>query len=236
MKKAVNILVFLTVVAIVLPLIGALLPLLGYEFVLVNYSVWAVITALLPALAAVLGAFNNDNIKSKALGTACAVLPFLSVFNAAYYIANINGNIALVFATCFISIIACVYLALRCGTTTFNTAMVLVSACAAVGFTFIGFAAYILSWFSVISVNTVTDEIESPSGRYVAQIIDNDQGALGGATFVDIVDKDGCIDAFVFKITEKPERIYSGDWGKTPHVHWKSENCIVVNSIEYEID
>ncbi len=77
-------------------------------------------------------------------------------------------------------------------------------------------ALAIFSFFALtsgsIGQNTVVETVESPGGKYYAQVIDSDQGALGGDTFVDVY-QSGEINALLFKIEKAPQRVYSGDWG-----------------------
>ena len=98
------------------------------------------------------------------------------------------------------------------------------------------FISFIFLTFGNIGQNTVVQTIESPNGEYYAQVIDSDQGALGGDTLVDVYQKSG-INAFLFKIEKKPQRVYWGDWGEFENmqIYWKDDNRLVINSVEYEI-
>ena len=114
-----------------------------------------------------------------------------------------------------------------------NVALVL-SALMILPICFFSFIAFI---FGNIGQNTVVQTVESPSGKYYAQVIDCDQGALGGDTLVDVYQDCG-INAILFKIEKKPQRVYFGDWGEFENmqIHWKDDNCLVINSVEYEIE
>ena len=87
-----------------------------------------------------------------------------------------------------------------------------------------------------IGQNTVVQIVESPSGKYYAQVIDSDQGALGGDTLVDVDEKSG-INVILFKIEKKPQRVYSGDWGECNdmQIDWKDDDCLIIHSTEYQI-
>lgn len=91
--------------------------------------------------------------------------------------------------------------------------------------------------FGNIGVNTVVKSIKSPNGLYYAEVIDSDQGALGGDTLV-YVYKNKEINALVFKICEQPQRAYYGEWGEFENmdIYWKNDSCLVINSVEYEIE
>lgn len=101
----------------------------------------------------------------------------------------------------------------------------------------IGYFCFIALIFGNIGQNTVVQTVESPSGKYYAQVIDSDQGALGGDTFVDVYEKSG-INTIIFKIEKKPQRVYSGDWGEFENmqIYWKNDGCLVINSAEHEIE
>ena len=101
---------------------------------------------------------------------------------------------------------------------------------------FVIFFAFIMLMFGNIGQDTVVQTVESPSGKYYAQVVDSDQGALGGGTIVDVYEKRD-IDVYVFKLKDKPQRVYIGEWGEFDNIqiHWKDDNCLSVNSVEYEI-
>ncbi|MBQ6898096.1 MAG: hypothetical protein IJN70_03875 [Clostridia bacterium] len=101
---------------------------------------------------------------------------------------------------------------------------------------FILYFSFIMLTFGIIGKNTVVRTVDSPDGSFYAQVIDSDQGALGGATVVKVYEKRE-IDAFIFKLEDKPQRVYVGKWTEADNIkiHWKDENFLVVNSVEYEI-
>lgn len=88
-----------------------------------------------------------------------------------------------------------------------------------------------------LSNETVVKTIQSPDGTYCAQVVDSDQGALGGNTNVEVYENQK-IDILLFKIQKHPKRIYSGDWMEyeTMEIYWKDDGCLVINSVEYQIE
>lgn len=99
----------------------------------------------------------------------------------------------------------------------------------------IGFFSFIIFIFGNIGQNTVVQSVESPNGAYRAELVDSDQGALGGDTLVDVYENKG-INTLVFKISKKPQRVYQGEWGefKSMKIYWKNDSCLVMNSVEYK--
>jgi hypothetical protein len=99
------------------------------------------------------------------------------------------------------------------------------------------FSVFMVVFFGSIGEDTVIQTLPSPDGNRYAEVIDCDQGALGGDTLVDVYQDCG-INAILFKIEKKPQRVYFGDWGEFENmqIHWKDDNCLVINSVEYEIE
>ena len=90
--------------------------------------------------------------------------------------------------------------------------------------------------FGNFGENAVVKTVESPNKEYYAEVIDSDQGALGGNTFVDVYEK-SIIKTPILTVCKKPKRIYSGKWGeyKKMQIYWKDDTCLVINSVEYKI-
>lgn len=91
--------------------------------------------------------------------------------------------------------------------------------------------------FGNFGKNTVVKTLESPNHTYYAQVIDNDQGALGGDTLVNVYEKGG-IHVLIFKIVKKPQQVYRGNWEEFENMEiwWKDERCLVINGVEYVVE
>lgn len=89
---------------------------------------------------------------------------------------------------------------------------------------------------SVLVHDTVVQTVGSPDGKYYAEVIVSVQGALGGDTFVDVYGNSE-IDCMIFKIRKWTQRVFSGNWSDhiNMEIDWKDEQCLVINSVEYEI-
>ncbi len=101
----------------------------------------------------------------------------------------------------------------------------------------IGLFGFFALTFGSIGQNTVVNSVTSPNGVYDAQVIDSDQGALGGDTIVDVYEKKQ-FNLLFFKLYKKPPRVYFGDWGEfyNMEIHWKGNHCLVINGAEFEIE
>jgi hypothetical protein len=96
--------------------------------------------------------------------------------------------------------------------------------------------SFISPLFGNIGKETVTQSLESPDGKYSAEVIDDDQGALGGNTYVFVYDNDSFdLDMIFFKIMKKPILVYRGNWGEfmDMKIDWKDNGCLKINSAEY---
>lgn len=95
----------------------------------------------------------------------------------------------------------------------------------------------LLVFFSIGRI-TIVQTLPSPEGTYYAQVIDDNQGALGGNTLVEVYDTRKKIDLFFLSIQKDPQRVYWGRWGEFPNMklEWESEQVLVINGRAYEVD
>jgi hypothetical protein len=101
----------------------------------------------------------------------------------------------------------------------------------------IGFFSLLVVFFP-IGQNTVVQTVESPNATYRAEVLDIDQGALGGDTVVDVYETNKHYKLFLFTISKKPQRVYIGNWGefKSMRIRWEDEHYLVINSRKYHIE
>lgn len=103
------------------------------------------------------------------------------------------------------------------------------------------FPAVALTPFSVLMQDfgrtTVVKTVLSPDQKYEAQLIEIDEGALGGSTEVQVVryrKNKNCL----FYIEKEPIEVYSTGWGVADSltIEWKDEDTLLVNGIHYPIN
>ena len=84
---------------------------------------------------------------------------------------------------------------------------------------------------------TVVRTVLSPEGNYCAQLINDDQGALGGNTLVEVHDTRKNLDLFLLSVQKNPRRVYTGRWGEfeTMKLEWESEEILLINDRPYKI-
>lgn len=85
--------------------------------------------------------------------------------------------------------------------------------------------------FSDIGYSEVVDTVYSPDGSYRAELIDSNDGALGGDTVVKVYDETGIL-------PRRPQTVYIGPWGEFEdmELYWKSDTVLCINGKAYEIE
>lgn len=234
MKKAISILMCLLFGLTILYPAGVIVTAcIGYRFELISISAFAIVLAALSACIMILDLIGKNTLENKVMRILSAIITPLSLINAVFYI--FERPQIWVIASVLLSAGCCCYLTVKCGkplslkiTTLVLSALMVLP---------IGFFSFIALIFGNIGQNTVVKTVESPSGEYYAEVIDSDQGALGGDTLVVVYEKSG-VNLILFKIEKKPQRVYLGDWGEFENmqIHWKDDNCLIINSVEYEIE
>lgn len=232
MKKTISILMCVLFVLTILYPAGIIITTcFGYRFELISISAFAVAIALLSVWIIVLDRICKYP-ENKIMWFLSAIITPFSLINALFYI--IKCPHIWVIASVLFSAGCCCYLAIKYGKPfALKIAILVLSALMILP---IGFLSFIALVFGNIAQNTVVQTVASPNGEYYAQVIDSDQGALGGDTLVNVYQK-SIINAFLFKIEKKPQRVYTGDWGEfeNMHIYWKDDQYLVINSVEYEI-
>lgn len=205
---------------------------LGFVFRLTAVFAVSVIIAVMSVLTVIFSIISKDKSISKGERLLLCVLSPLSFINAVLYIFE---SAQLPVAVCVLVSFVCMSL-LMIRSVKGKAGKIAASVLCALMTAFILYFSFIMLTFGIIGKNTVVRTVDSPDGSFYAQVIDSDQGALGGATVVKVYEKRE-IDAFIFKLEDKPQRVYVGKWTEADNIkiHWKDENFLVVNSVEYEI-
>ena len=90
------------------------------------------------------------------------------------------------------------------------------------------------AWGYRMAVRTIT----SPERNYRAEVIDVNEGALGGATIVEVYDLRKQFDGIIFLFQKEPQVVYHGDWGdfKTMTLQWESEQVLLINGAPQKVE
>ena len=75
----------------------------------------------------------------------------------------------------------------------------------------------------------------SPDGRYCAEVLDHDEGALGGSTGLYVYRIPGTFSVGSFSFRRDYEEVARGDWNTFEILQWQDETHVVYNGRVYEI-
>lgn len=212
-----------------LPVLTLLLYPFGYSVSLASYEILSAVSAVI-CIASAFGLKKSDYNKSTRF--FIAFLPLIQLINALLYVYKSKSLITAVFmAVCFVS---CAVISEKIIAS--DKAKIFSVTSSSLMFVVIVLISFVTVFSGNFSVNTVVETIESPNGDYYAEIVDSDQGALGGSTVV-YIQKSASLNLLILEISETPERIYMGEWGEyeTMDMEWKNENTLLINSTEYNI-
>lgn len=95
-----------------------------------------------------------------------------------------------------------------------------------------------LGLFPSLSENRVYKEVNSPNGKYTAQIIINDQGAFGGNTGVMLKNNEDKKRVLFYKLEKKDVKLYTGKYTEYTDItlEWQDEFILLINDNEYIIE
>lgn len=96
-------------------------------------------------------------------------------------------------------------------------------------FLLVGFLSLLIMIFG--GLETTVQSVPSPQRTYIAQVVDRNEGALGGSTRAEV--RQTVLDLGIFRIEKPPVRVYSGRWREFNAVDWKDDHTLVINGAEY---
>lgn len=225
----------LFVCLLLLPAATIIFACLGYMFKLTNMPTFVGFLTGLSLALLVLDIVSKDTIQNKALSILLSIMAPLSLVNAAFCI--VARNHFLVLFGVWIVAGCCCYLTLR-HTRPFSLKLttIIVSGVIAMPILLFSFFSFLACITGNFVKNTVVQTLDSPTGKYYVQVIDSDQGALGGNTIVYVYETKG-LTTILFTIQKKPQKIYLGEWGeyKDMEIYWDTDHYLVINSVSHKI-
>ena len=234
MKKILSILacVLLVLIAIV-PLLSAACAIFGYKFELVQPGIFAIAIFALTAVTVLLSVIYGEQIEHKIFSVVFAVLTPCALINTAFYVRSC-GTLWIVAS--LLICVGCGYMSIRHGgPQTLRAGALVLAAGLLLPMIFI---CFVLNVAGKTQNYIILDTVNSPSGAYYAQIIDNDQGQKGGAKLVHIYADKG-VETPVFTIKKKRIQIYNEPYSPedadktTVVVQWKDDTHLVINGKDY---
>lgn len=232
MKKVLSVLVWILLVLLAfVPLGVGVTAIFGYSFVLANYWAFAIAEIAVAAVLVLLSLISKETVDDKISQVLFALITPCALINTAFYVKQC-GTTWLVLS--LLLCIGCGYLTIRHGKPLSVRAGALVLTAALV--LPVCLICVLLNAIGNAQVQHVVKSVDSPNGVYYAQIINSDQGDMGGDTIVKIYSHKG-LDAGFFKISKKPLVIYIGeeDEYKTMELEWINDERLLIDAKEYFI-
>ena len=233
MKKTVSVLICITAALIVMYPLGVLLTAcFGYTFTLASVPVYAAVIALTAVCAVAVSLIGKTRPDSKVILIILYVTVPLSFLHAVMTASACSRAMVVIFAA--VTIACCLLLAVRSeGAGVLKKVTLIAAGVIALPACFFIIIGFIVNSFGK---TTVVRTAASPDGSFYAEVIDHDEGALGGSTLVEVYAKP--FNAGAFRIGKKPETVYKGAWGEfeSMEIYWKSEHCLVIDSVEHKVE
>ena len=234
MKRLISVLTCILLALILFsPLCSLICTVFGYKFTLVNPSVFAIAIFVLTAVTVAVSVVSKEIVENKIMCILISVLTPCAMINTGFYI-RACGTLWIIASV--LICVGCGYLTIRHGQPMpVKTAAMVLAAGLLLPMALI---CFVLTVAGRTQNYNVIDTVDSPSGAYYAEIIDNDQGEKGGWKLVHIYpDKD--IETPVFVVRKKPIKLYdefyhAGEAAeKTVVLQWKDDNHLVINGKNY---
>lgn len=207
----------------------------GYSFSLLNYEFFAAFTALMSLISAITAANPKQKISSRVNSVFSSILPLLSVINGIFYLVR---ELSFTITACTVICLICSVVICIKNTKLLSIKIIFLSVAGVILISAVFlFPLFLLA--KTMVTDTVLENIPSPNMTYYAEVIDNDQGALGGNTKVFISEtQKSKINLLIFFLEKQPKLIYTGDWDEYEYmnIYWKNDNTLIINGNEYKTE
>lgn len=221
--------VILTVLAGFFPAVTILLALFGFEIIMKAPLAIAILSTVLFC-----GGFAVLQIKPAKSGGfrfLFGLLPLLCLVNTLFCMM-LSNSIA-VALLCFLQAFLGAILMLQRQRTV--TAKVSISILFSLGVLFLLMFGFLFFTFGQIGYSQTVTTALSPEGTYRAEVIEVDQGGLGGDTLVRVCHVPFHWDLCLVEAQRKPRTVYIGQWGEfeSMTLSWQSEQTLLINGKPY---
>lgn len=233
MKKIDSLLAALTVLYVILPVSRILLVCFGFS---VEFNeIFLMIMLGLYVAVSVAFAVAICRTKEKVNGALCTLLAVFQIFTwgSLLYQKWINLSIGTIISIAMlISFICVIVITVHCVQRK-KTVGILMSLMGIVLFVLSGF----FSVFWSIGISEVKDTCTSPEGKFRAEVVQINQGALGGDTVVYAYDCEKELDLHFAKVFRTPETVYVGEFFDCDkmEIKWMNYDTLLINGKEYNI-
>ena len=234
MKKLLSILSCALLALIVFsPLASLICNFLGYKFTLVNPAAFAIAIFVLTVASVLVSILSKVDLENKTICAMISALAPCALINSGFYVRScgtlwIIASVLICVGCCYLTIRHGKPLTLRTGTMVLTAGLLLPMV----------FFCFILSVAGRTQNYTILDTVDSPTGAYYAQIVDNDQGEKGGSKTVRVYPNNDIITP-VFVIQKRQITIYEEFYnaGEADEVAidllWEDDRHLKINGKDY---
>ena len=217
----------LFVESLLFPAILLLTKLFSFSLKVKNGLIFAMMTTAVYVLISILLIINKDKGVGKAQSVLLSVTLLLNQINALFFLFTAENMLSkLLIASWLVMtvILAAVFV---------KSAVLQITFCSLSGILAMPICLLIL--LSGFGANTVLAHEISPGNTYCAEVIDNDQGALGGATILNVYKDDESFSIGSFDFRQNEKKIYSGRWGEYQSLYWRDNDHLTMNDAIYSM-
>lgn len=203
----------------------------GYRFTLYHYPAAIITTAALSLVLSVSLFLSRADIRgANAVFSAFTLL--LAVFNGYFYLGHWDAAILFTLACCGCSAAVLIKFARPFAVKTVTGILSILM------FVLLLFISMLILAFGNFGSNSVVVSVESPQGTYLAEVIDSDQGALGGDTLVQVTNRKKVVPLPIGEYSKAAVRVYTGEWGEweTMWIRWEDDNTLLIDGERYVME
>ena len=234
MRKLLSVLAWVLLVLILFsPICSLICTIFGYKFILVHPGVFATAIFALTAAAVLVSILYQEILEDKIICVVISALTPCALINTGFYVRSC-GTLWIVASV--LICVGCGYLTIRHGKPLSIRAGALVLTAGLL--LPMALVSFVLSVAGRTQNYIVLDTIDSPTGAYYAQIIDNDQGEKGGSKMVHIYPDKG-VETPIFVIKKKHIVVYQEMYGPEEadkvsiEIQWKDDSHLIINGKDY---
>ncbi len=235
MKKQANLFIYvLSIMYGFYPIVSLIAHFLGYYFILADSLIFAMLLNILSIIGIVFALIDQEKKLLKVQFIFLLAMPFMVLL---YWISSIffSSPKVIIYSAlfCFFTSLFFLFRYIKPSNVHFF-GWVMYSICIFLSCNL----AFLTAIFGSIGKDTVLYSLKSPDKIYESQLIDSNQGALGGYTLVQVFNTTKRIDLFFFKFWKKPYLAYIGEWGEfeTTRMEWEAEHTLYINGKSRKIE
>lgn len=228
MKRNALLSVILFAASPMFPAIVIVFSLAGYSLRIGSgFVLPAAATAVYFAVGILLLVHKDRRIRKTHAALLCVSL-ILNQINTFWYIAYAENNWTILFFASWLLMTAAV-VAVYVRSIGLKAVFYTLSGC-------LFYPMFLFFLFGGMVSNTVVAREISPDGAYCAEVIDNNQGALGGATVLTIYREDQSFTICSWEFRKGEKTVYYGRWGEYRRLYWTDASHIMLNGTTYAME